>query len=91
MTTDSPPTVREVLAGYRLFNAWEVEDKRKRLSDLSVSESLTQYFQLQAMVRSLAPDADRAFSELDKARWIAWKQKRQQAARIMGYASHTKE
>jgi hypothetical protein len=83
---DAAPTLQEILAGYKRFNAWESAEQAKQLSQLSVAESLAQFFQLCALARTLAPDAGHIFLEQDKAHWIALQQKRQQAAKVMGYA-----
>ena len=65
------PTLREVLEGYRQFNAWELAEQERVLSRLSVEEGLTQFVELCALARTLAPDAERVFFEQDTACWIA--------------------
>ena len=34
------PTLREILEGYRRFNAWELEEQKRELLRLTVEESL---------------------------------------------------
>ena len=50
-------TLREVLEGYRRFNAWEREEQKNALPGLSVEESLRRYFELCDLAHALAPDA----------------------------------
>ena len=80
------PTLREILAGYSRLNAWELEDQKKALPRMTIEESLTQYFELCDLVRALAPEAGKIFMEQDKAHWIALRENRQRAAKVMGYA-----
>ena len=51
-------TLREVLEGYRRFNAWELEEQKSALQELSVEESVRQYFELCDLARALAPDIE---------------------------------
>jgi hypothetical protein len=83
------PTLREVLEGYRHFNAWELEEQRRELSKLSVKESLTQFFELCDLARALSPDEAQIFLAQDKARWTALRKKLQRATRIMRGAKTT--
>jgi len=78
------PTLREILEGYKRFNAWELEEQRKELSRMSVEESLTQFFELCHLARALAPNTEEIFLEQDKAHWIALRDKLQRAAKVMG-------
>ncbi len=83
-------TLREVLEGYKRFNAWELEEQKSALPKLSVEESLRQYFELCALVRALAPNSDRAFLEKNTAGWIARRKKLQRLAKVMGNARATR-
>jgi hypothetical protein len=83
------PTLREVLEGYRRFNAWELKEQKRELSQLSVEESVTQFFELCDLARALAPDAEQIFFEQDKAHWMTLRKKLQRAARVMGSAKTT--
>ena len=83
------PTLREVLAGYKQFNAWEVAEQKKTLPQLTIEEGLAQFFELCALARALAPNAAQIFLEEDKAHWMALHQKLQQAAKVMGDAKTT--
>jgi len=64
------PSWREVLKGYKRFNTWELAQQKEELSQLSVEESLTQFFELCALGRRLAPGAERIFLEQNRAYWI---------------------
>ena len=79
-------TLWEILEGYERFNAWELEEQKRELPRLTVEESLTQFFELCDLARTLAPDAERIFLEQDKAHWIALREKLQCAAKVMGDA-----
>ena len=48
------PTPREVLAGYKQFNAWEVAEQKKILPQLTIEGGLAQFFELCALARVLA-------------------------------------
>ncbi len=74
------PTLRDVLAGYRQFNAWELAEMRRELPRLSVQESLTQFFELCRLARTLAPDAETVFFERDEIHWTALHEKLQRLA-----------
>ena len=76
-------TLREVLEGYKRFNAWELEEQRSALPRLSLEEGLRQYFELCALARALAPDSDRVFLQQNKARWAAQRKKLQRVAKAM--------
>ena len=80
------PTLREVLEGYRQFNTWELEEQARVLPRLSVEESLTQFFQLCDLTRTLAPDAERVFFEQDTAYWIAQGKRLQRVAEAVDNA-----
>jgi hypothetical protein len=86
---DAIPTLQEILEGYKRFNTWEFEEQKRELPELSVEESLTQYFELCDFARALTPYTEQIFLEQDVALWIALRKKYQRAARIMGNASTT--
>ena len=74
------PALRDLLAGYSQFNAWELAEMRRELPRLSVQESLTQFFELCRLARTLAPDAETVFFERDEIHWIALHEKLQRLA-----------
>ncbi len=80
------PTLKEILVGYKQFNEWESAELARTLPELSIDESINQFFQLCALTVELAPDASFAFLNQEKKRWIQLKNKRQKAAGVMGYA-----
>ena len=51
------PTLQEIVEEYKRFNAWEREEQRKTLPELTIEESLTQFFELCSLTRTLSPDA----------------------------------
>jgi hypothetical protein len=81
------PTLREVMAGYRVFNDWERDELSQQLPNLSITDSVSQFLDLCALSQMMAPDAETIFLVEDKAHWVMLHQKRQKAARKMGYAS----
>jgi hypothetical protein len=83
------PTLREVLAGYGRFNAWELEEQKKELSKLNVEEGLAQFFELCDLARALSSNEMRVFLEQDKTHWIGLRKKLQRAARVMRSAKTT--
>ena len=83
------PTLKEVMAGYKKFNVWEVAEWKRTLCRLTVEESLAQYFELCEFAPSLSPEEKRIFLEQDKIHWIAMGNKHWQAAKVMGYAKET--
>ena len=48
----SSPTLREMLEGYAVFNAWEAQEQAETLAQMSREESLRQYFELCNLGRS---------------------------------------
>ncbi len=83
------PMLREILEGYRRFNAWELEEWKRELPRLTVEESLAQFFELCDLTRTLAPDAERIFLEQDEAHWITLRERLQRAAKMMADAQTT--
>jgi hypothetical protein len=81
------PTLREVMAGYRVFNDWERDELSQQLPNLSIADSVNQFLELCVLAQMTAPDAGAIFLAEDKAHWVTLNQKRQKAARKMGYAS----
>lgn len=88
--TNAIPTLLDVLEGYERFNAWELEEQRRELPSLTVERSLTQFFELCDLARTLAPDMEEVFLEQNKAHWIALREKLQCAAKVMGHARTTR-
>jgi len=80
------PTLPEIMEGYRRFNAWEHREQKRELAQLTVEESLTQFFQLCDLARTLAPDTDGVFFEQDKAHWTTVRKRLQKVAQVMGNA-----
>ena len=83
-------TLREVLEGYKRFNAWELEEQKSALPRLSIEESLKQYFELCDLARALAPDAEQVLLKQNKAHWVARRKKLQRLAKVMGKDSRKK-
>ena len=73
------PTLKQILEGYAQFNEWERSEQRAQLRQLSVDESLRQFFQLCNLVRPLQPDsrAEERFIEQSHASWIALRRRLQ--------------
>ena len=68
--TERPvPTLREMLAGYALYNAWERQEQAQTLPQTSVEDSLRRYFELCAMATALAGDEDEVFFEQNERHW----------------------
>lgn len=65
----SLPTLREMLAGYAVFNAWEAQEQALTLSQLSATESLRQYFELCSLAAGLSDDSDSVFLEQNAKHW----------------------
>jgi len=83
-------TLREVLEGYKRFNAWEREEQKNALPGLSVEESLRRYFELCDLAHALAPDAAQVFLKQNEAHWTARRKKLQRLAEAMGNARATR-
>lgn len=78
------PTMREILAGYELANAWEREEARERLPRLSVEESVRQYLELLEMTRRVAPEAESCFLAERMTHYETLHHKMEKAAAVMG-------
>jgi hypothetical protein len=81
----STPTLREMLAGYALFNAWEEEEQSIVLPHLTVEESLRQYFDLCNLASVLSDDDDPVFLEQNAKHWA---QLRERLERLQGVTPH---
>jgi hypothetical protein len=64
--------MRDVLLGLRRFNQWQEEEQRQRLSRMTVSESLDQFFELCEMVRRWRPRPELELQWLkeERAPWV---------------------
>jgi len=80
------PTLRDVLEGYKLFNAWEFKEQRGDLQTLSVAKSLTQYCDPCKLAHALAPNAEQIFPTQDTMHWETLRKKLNRAAEVMGDA-----
>jgi hypothetical protein len=79
------PTLRELLAGYAIFNAWEAQEQAQTLSQLSVEESLRQYFELCNLASGLSDDDDPVFLEQNAKHWS---ELRKRLERLRSVTSH---
>jgi len=77
------PTLREMLAGYAQFNAWEEENQAETLPQLSMEESLRQYFELSSMAAALSADGDQVFFEQNAQHWSALRQRLERLRDVM--------
>lgn len=80
------PALREVLEGYKLFNAWEFEGQCWDLQSLSVAKCLTQYCDLCGVAHALTPNAEQIFLAQDTMHWETLREKLKRAAEVMGDA-----
>jgi hypothetical protein len=78
------PTLKEILAGYKLANAWEREEERERLPRLSVEESARQYLEMWEWARRIAPEAEAVFKEERMMHYEALHREMERAAKVMG-------
>lgn len=65
----SSPTLREMLEGYAVFNAWEAQEQAQTLSQLSTQESLRQYFELCNLASELSDADNPVFLEQNAKHW----------------------
>jgi hypothetical protein len=65
----SSPTLREMLEGYAVFNAWEAQEQAQTLSQLSAKESLRQYFELCNLASGLSDADNPVFLEQNAKHW----------------------
>lgn len=65
----SSPTLREMLEGYAVFNAWEAQEQAQNLPQLSAKESLRQYFELCNLASELSDADDPVFLEQNARHW----------------------
>jgi len=65
----SSPTLREMLEGYAIFNAWEAQEQAQTLSQMSTEESLRQYFELCNLASGLSDGDDPVFLEQNAKHW----------------------
>jgi hypothetical protein len=82
------PNLRELMAGYGRFNAWEAQEAAARLPQLSIEDGLAQFFQLCTLIHQLSPNTN-IFASQDKDHWIQLLKARQQASRVMGHDGHS--
>lgn len=77
-------TVRDVVAGHIAVNAWELEERRARLSRMSVEESVRQYLEMWDLARQISPDAEAIFSDQRAAHYKMLHRRMEKAALVMG-------
>ncbi len=72
MATTFQPTLQDVLLGYQRFNQWQEEEERQRLPQLTIAESLDQFFELCDLVRGFSPEPELKLQWLEEERapWI---------------------
>ncbi|MFZ2358790.1 MAG: hypothetical protein WA040_05560 [Anaerolineae bacterium] len=63
------PSLREMLEGYAVFNAWEAQEQAQTLSQLGTEESLRQYFELCNLTSGLSDANDPVFLEQNAKHW----------------------
>jgi len=78
------PNLQDLIAGYNVLNAWELEEKRDRLPQLTVEESLRQYLEMCGLVQHVSPEAEAIFLPRRMARYEALYRKLERAAEAMG-------
>lgn len=83
------PTLRELLAGYTLFNAWEAQEQATTLAQLSVEESLRQYFELCSLASSLCDDDDPIFLEQNAQHWAKLRKRLEQLQTVTSHGKTT--
>ncbi|MEA3341350.1 MAG: hypothetical protein U9R15_15405 [Chloroflexota bacterium] len=83
------PPLQEIVEGYKRFNAWEREERKRTLPELTIEESLTQFFELCSLARILSPNARQIFFEQDTERWVILHKKLERAAKAMDDAQTT--
>lgn len=69
------PTLREMLAGYALYNVWEKQEQAATLPHLSIEESLRRYFELCAVTTEMAGEDDDVFLEQNERHWTILQQR----------------
>jgi len=87
---ETPVTVRELLTGYQHFNRWESTEQLRELANLSITDSLTQFFELYNLAEDLAPGAEQIFIEQNKAHWATLRAKLQRLTNIRRYAKEAR-
>ena len=78
------PTLRDIVAGYATVNAWEREEERKRLPNLTIEESVRQYLDTWDLAHYVSPEAEALFLEERLAHYETLHRKMQGAAQVMG-------
>lgn len=77
------PTLREMLAGYALFNAWEQEEQSRSLPQLTVEKALNQYFELYRLALDLAGGDLQVFLEQNAQHWTMLHQRHQRLRSVI--------
>lgn len=83
-------TLREQLEGYQQYNTWERDEQRAILQKLTVTESLTQFFELCALAATLAPESDARFLEEKSIHWRAMHERLRQLAEWRHHGTTTR-
>lgn len=65
----SSPTLREMLEGYAVFNAWEAQEQAQTLAKMGTEESLRQYFELCKLASGLSDADNPVFLEQNAKHW----------------------
>jgi hypothetical protein len=78
------PSVREIVAGYEAVNAWEQEEKRRRLPTLTIEESIRQYLDMWDLAMKISPEAEAFFLEQRLAHYQTLHRRMRKAAQVMG-------
>lgn len=83
----APQSIRELLEGYKRYNAWESEERQRILPQLSLADGLQQYFDLQALARVFAPEAEAVFLKQRAQHWMALHTALSRAAEYFAHAA----
>jgi hypothetical protein len=78
------PSLQEILAGYERVNAWEHEEERQRLPELTVVEAIRRYVEMWDLARRLAPEAESVFRQERMSHYEYLHTQMERAAEDMG-------
>ena len=79
--------LQQMLAGYEQFNVWEAEEQARILPQLTIEESLRQYFELCELTRIFAPNAKDEFLAENVKHWTAMRRKYEKLSQGMNLAN----
>lgn len=82
-------SIRETLAAQNRYNLWELKERKLRLPQLTLAESLQQFFELQQLMNALAPEAQATFLHHKTLEWIDLHTKLSRASKYLHHAAAT--